>query len=261
MLHHTVTGPPDTPPVLLLHGFMGSSADWRTVAEALTPAHRCISVDLPGHGRSLELDDEAYTMPGTTAALIEVLDHLGIDACSVVGYSMGGRTALYFALHAPERCRRLVLESASPGLPSPDERAARRGVDEARAVRLENSDYDAFLRDWYSQPLFASMAEHEGLVDRTLEARSSNDPAELARSLRGMGTGQQPSLWERLPELHVSTSAVAGTLDGKYVEIAERMAVRSTRIRSVLIPEAGHTIHAEHTGAFVDVLRRCLSEP
>jgi 2-succinyl-6-hydroxy-2,4-cyclohexadiene-1-carboxylate synthase len=86
-------------------------------------------------------------------------------------------------------------------------------------------------------------------------------PRGLARSLRGMGTGQQPSLWERLDRLDVSTLALAGALDGKFGEIAERMAVRSPRIRAALVPDAGHAIHVERPGVFVQHLKSFLSLP
>ena len=155
---------------------------------------------------------------------------------------MGGRLALYLALHHPAYWQRLVLESASPGLAEGAEQVARRCVDEARALRLETDDFDAFLADWYRQPLFATLARHPGLAEQTLLRRRQNQASELARSLRGMGTGQQPSLWERLESLPVSTLAVAGALDGKYVEIAERMALRTSNLRVAVIPDVGHNV-------------------
>ncbi len=249
------------PAVLFLHGFMGSSGDWAGVMDELENAHHCLAVDLPGHGASTGLDDRFYTMEGAAQALIEVLDERGIARCAVVGYSMGGRLALYFAMQFPERCRVLVLESASPGLATAAERAARRVVDEARAARLEREDFDTFLNEWYRQPLFASLAAYEGLVEQMITRRRANDPRELARSLRGMGTGSQPSLWERLATWRVSTVAMAGGLDAKYVEIAGRMAALSDAVRAVIVPEAGHNVHAEQPGRFTTLLHTTLKQP
>ncbi len=260
-LHHTIAGRRAQPPVLFLHGFMGAVSDWIEVTDALRRTFFCIAADLPGHGQSAGMDEEASTMAGASRALVDLLDALALPQANVVGYSMGGRLALYFALHHPARCRKLVLESASPGLATEVERRARREVDEARAVRLETDDFGAFLDDWYAQPLFKTLAQHEGLTERMKAARGRNDPHELARVLRGLGTGQQPSLWERLADLPVSTLAVAGALDGKYVEVAERMAVRSPRLRTVVVPNAGHNVHAEQPATFVNILKAFLTSP
>ena len=171
---------------------------------------------------------------------------------------MGGRLALYLALRYPERCAGLFLESASPGLAGAGERAARRDADEEKAKRLESGDFENFLRDWYRQPLFASLAREEGLLRRTIEARRRNDPSELARSLRGMGTGSQPSLWEELEGLAVPTLAVAGELDGKYAGISSRMASISPKVEPVVIPGVGHNAHDEAPAQYAALLGRFL---
>ena len=248
---------PDETAVLFVHGFMGSSRDWEDLAGAACAGRYGIAVDLPGHGASVGLPAEAYIMAGASEGLARVLDAAGARRAVVVGYSMGGRVALHFALHHPERCAGLVLESASPGLASEAERAARRAVDAARAERMLG-DFGAFLDDWYRQPLFASLARREGLRERMTEARRRNDPAELAHVLRGMGTGEMPSLWERLPGLRVATLAVVGALDAKYVALARRMARASPDVTVAVVPEAGHNVHAERPEAYLTHLRAFL---
>ena len=261
MLNHVTSGDSQDAAVLLLHGFMGSANDWADVMGRLEDAYHSLAVDLPGHGASTGLADAAYTMDGAAQALVDLLDERGVERCAVVGYSMGGRLALYFAMRFPARCRKLVLESASPGLATAQQRLARRKVDEARAVRLETQDFEAFLNQWYRQPLFASLAPHKALTEQMIERRLANDPRELARSLRGMGTGGQPSLWERLSGWRVSTVAIAGARDPKYVEIARRMAALSPRMNAAVIPEAGHNVHAEQPRRFATLLHAFLEQP
>ena len=261
MLNHLTSGSDRHPTVLFLHGFMGSANDWTDVMAGLGQDYHRLAVDLPGHGSSTGLPDAAYTMEGAAQALVDLLDQRGIERCAVVGYSMGGRLALYFALHFPERCRKLVLESASPGLKTGQEREARCVLDEERAVRLESGDFETFLHAWYRQPLFASFAGHDGLVRQMIDRRRINDPRELARSLRGMGTGRQPSLWERLSELRVSTCAIVGALDRKYVGIAGRMARGSRYVHAAVVEEAGHNMHAEQPRRFVTLLDAFLEQP
>ena len=255
-LNYEVSGDRLSLAVLFLHGFMGSSADWREVMAGLEDRTFRIAVDLPGHGASLELAPDTYTVEGAARAVIGILDGLEVVRPLVAGYSMGGRLALYLALHYPERCAGLFLESASPGLQNSSKRAARRAADESKAKRLESGDLEAFLRDWYRQPLFASLARDGDLLRRTIEARRRNDPGELARSLRGMGTGSQPSLWGELEGLGVPALAVAGGLDGKYAGISSRMAGINPRIESAVIDGAGHAVHAEAPAEYVALLGR-----
>jgi 2-succinyl-6-hydroxy-2,4-cyclohexadiene-1-carboxylate synthase len=225
---------------------------------ALRDRASCIAVDLPGHGASLGLTTEAYTIEGAARAVISILDEFEVVRPVVAGYSMGGRLALFLALRYPGQFAGLFLESASPGLASVDERAARRAADESKARRLAAGDLEAFLRDWYRQPPFASLVRDDNLFRRTIEARRGNDPGELARSLRGMGTGSQPSLWGELEGLGVPALAVAGGLDEKYVLVSSRMASINPRIRFAVVPEAGHTVHAETPAAYISLLGRFL---
>jgi 2-succinyl-6-hydroxy-2,4-cyclohexadiene-1-carboxylate synthase len=257
-LSRKLSGSPDYPGVLFLHGFMGSSADWQGVVAAIGERAFCIAPDLPGHGASLRLTPDAHTMEEAAWAVVRTLDELEVERPAIVGYSMGGRLALYLALRYPERCAGLFLESASPGLESEEERMARRAADEEKAKWLEVGDFDAFLRDWYRPPLFESLAKDEGLLRQIIEARRRNDPVELARSLRGMGTGSQPSLWGELGGLAAPALAVAGGLDGKYTKISSRMASISPRVDTVVIPGVGHNVHDEAPAEYAALLGRFL---
>lgn len=235
---------------------MGSSSDWSPVVEALQEEAYTVTVDLPGHGRSHGRPPHLYTMEGVAQALADVFDEAGIDRCALVGYSMGGRVALYFSVFQSERVRRLVLESASPGLRSDNQRSRRRDVDERRALQIQK-DLSGFLEEWYRQPLFSSLERHD-LVQEMIDRREENDPDELARVLRGMGPGNQTSLWERLPDLDVPTMMLTGALDEKYVDITKKAAEMAGCIDRVVVPRAGHNVHAERSQAFVAQLVQFL---
>ena len=245
--------------MLFLHGFMGRAEDWRGISAGLDERFFRIAVDLPGHGASLGMPRDRYTMEGAARCVLEVLDRAGMDRTTIVGYSMGGRLALYLALRHPDRCAGLFLESASPGLEDAGERAARRRADEGKATRLEGGDFEGFLHDWYRQPLFTPLARDEDLLRRTIEDKGRNDPAELAKSLRGMGSGSQPSLWGELPVLRVPALAVAGGLDEKFVGISHRMASRAPGMRAAVVPGVGHNVHAEAPTAYLSSLEGFLS--
>ena len=96
---------------------MGNSHEFDEAIQLLSDKFYCLTVDLPGHGKTQVLGgDEYYKMANTAHALINLLDELKIIKCFLVGYSMGGRLALYLTLHFPQRFPKVVLESASPGL-------------------------------------------------------------------------------------------------------------------------------------------------
>lgn len=198
--------------------------------------------DLPGHGASVRLPDEAYSMRGASAMLARAAaDFAGDAPVHLLGYSMGGRLALHAARADPARWRSLALESASPGLEDAPERAARRVLDAARGAAFAR-DPSAFLAAWYRMPLFARLGAKERA--RLVRRRLANDPAEISRSLAGMGTGAQGSLWDALPRLATPALAVAGAGDAKFVRIARAMASRGSMEASI-VPGAGHAVHLE----------------
>ena len=115
-LHWTKAGSPDLPPLVLLHGFLGRGDDWSDLARALSVQRRCLMPDLPGHGDSLA--GQAHDVEATAAAMAADLDAMSVPRTDLLGYSLGGRVALYFALTYPERVGRLVLIPCYPFLDS-----------------------------------------------------------------------------------------------------------------------------------------------
>lgn len=257
--------PPDRPVLLCLHGFTGSTATWRPFLPAWTRRFRVLAVDLLGHGRSDAPPDPArYAMAESVADLVEVLDRLAVDEAAVLGYSMGGRVALALALEAPRRVGALILESASPGIADPEERRARLAADGALADAIERDGVPAFVERWERQPLFASQARLDAGVREALRAqRLANVPRGLAASLRGLGTGIQPSYWDRLGEVGAPAILVAGALDRKFCDIARAMHTAMATSRLAIVPDAGHAVHLERPDDFshlvLDFLARALA--
>lgn len=235
--------------VLFLHGFLGSGADFAPVISQLS--NRCLTIDLPGHGETRFTEE--YTMSNTAIAIVNSLNELQIDQANLVGYSMGGRLALYLALNYPNRFPKAAIESGSPGLKTEREQSDRIQRDRELANRLE-TDFDQFLIDWYNQPLFRSFKEHPQF-EQMLKMRSCNDPIALARSLREMGTGMQPSLWEKLQSHHNPLLLIVGECDRKFVAINQEMAWLCETAEFAIAPKAGHSVHFEKLDWFVDRIK------
>lgn len=151
-----------------------------------------------------------------------------------------------------------MVESGSPGLDTEEERDNRRKWDESKAAELEQRGLDAFLEDWYRQPLFHSISRSETRFAALMERRRRNEAAGLARSLRLMGTGSQPSLWSRVAGMRFPWLAVAGELDPRYRKTLRDMVSLSEKGRLVTIPDAGHNTHFENPEAFSRALREFL---
>jgi 2-succinyl-6-hydroxy-2,4-cyclohexadiene-1-carboxylate synthase len=260
--HYSFTGNSQKKTILFLHGFMGNCHEFDETIKLLADDFYCLTIDLPGHGKTQIFGgDECYTMANTAQALINLLDNLKIAQCFLVGYSMGARLALYLNLLFPQRFPKVILESASPGLITKVERLERIKSDEQIASKLircvEESDFRTFLLNWYNQTIFGYIKNHpefEGMI----ESRLHNNPLELAKSLRFMGTGCQLSLWEKLEKNTNQLLLLVGEYDEKFIIINSKMVNICKLTQLKIISNSGHNVHFENTFAFVQNLRKFL---
>ncbi len=243
--------------LVLLHGFTGSAAGWGHQMDILADyGLRIIALDMLGHGQSDALQDaKRYSIEYCQKDILAALQELGIKEghAIILGYSMGGRIALYTAFSGFFRA--LILESASPGLEDPAEREERRTSDEALAASIEREGVPAFVERWERLPLFASQST---LPNECWEAlhrqRLQNNAIGLAQSLRGVGTGAQPPLYAQLPTLYIPVLLIAGELDTKFTTIAKRMARELPQSQLNIISAAGHTVHLEQPQLFTSLV-------
>ncbi len=253
--HYTLVGAGD--PILFLHGFTGCGDNWQPITDPLSAHFQTFTIDLPGHGQTDSPADPArYQMETVAADLHEFITHVIQAPVHLVGYSMGGRLALYLALHYPASIRHLLLESASPGLATEVERATRRASDDQLATRILANGIPAFVEEWDNLPLFASQSPD--IRQRLHAQRLHNNPLGLANSLRGMGTGVQPSLWDSLPNLKSPTLILNGALDAKFVSIGATMAGLIPNAHQRIFPNVGHAVHLEASTDYATALSNFL---
>jgi 2-succinyl-6-hydroxy-2,4-cyclohexadiene-1-carboxylate synthase len=259
LLNYEIWGDASASPIVFLHGFMGNARDWMDVIERLDNTYCCIAIDLPGHGKSLKLSNvSAYTLPGAAHCVVYTMQQAQAIPAAVVGYSMGGRLALYLARHFKEVCSRLVVESATAGIRKETQRQARQQSDEEKARDLERGRFEEFLRTWYGQPVFASLAENPQELEKVLHRRRSNEPSELAKALRGMSVGAQAPLWSDLPGLAMPVLLMAGERDEKYIDIVKAVASLLPSAAVEIVPGAGHNVHVENGSAMAERIRQFL---
>jgi 2-succinyl-6-hydroxy-2,4-cyclohexadiene-1-carboxylate synthase len=238
--------------ILFLHGFMGLGNDWLPIAETLSRDYCCILPDLPGHGQSQDIsEDMPLDMQITSTAILALLDDLRIDRCTLIGYSMGGRIALYLAVHFPQRIKAMVLESANPGIEDDSERIARAAMDDQRSAQLESEGIAVFVERWYDSPLFTTLHREPEKLTRLKESRRVHDSHLLAIALRGLSIGRQRSLWADLHNIKVPFLLISGSLDSKYCDTSCKMAEVLPNCRHEVINDAGHNTHFERPEEFL----------
>ncbi len=212
------------PPRLLLHGFTGSSRDFLGMSPDLSQQQRWLAPDLPGHGQTCLNSPDSFNADAQVALLERWATALRLPPVHLLGYSMGGRMALQWAVRHPQRLASLVLVSTSAGLESVPERQARAAADRQLAQRLLTQDPAQFLQGWLRQPLFAGIAQRgEAFLAQEVARRLPQQPEGLARSLRGFGSGVMPAVWQDLPWLKLPVLVIAGRRDPAYVQRAERL--------------------------------------
>ncbi len=235
--------------MILLHGFLGSHQDFVAIATPLSAQFCIVAIDLPGHGASWVETDDWYAMERTATLVVAMLDRLQIPTAGLYGYSMGGRLALYLAIHYPQRFTTIILASASPGLRSAAAQTQRRQRDGQLADDLERN-WPQFLTDWYAQPLFASLHQHPQFA-ALLAQRSTQNPRFLAKSLRGMGLGSQPNLWPQLAQLFRPVRLLVGEHDRKFRTIQMEMADCIQTATIGVVENTGHNLHFENPAAII----------
>ena len=238
--------------LLALHGFTGSPRSWDFLPPQ--PQMRRLSPALVGHHGSSAGNDVA-----DFEAEVDRLAQICADAgpLHLVGYSLGARLALGLVLRHPTRVSRLTLISGHPGLESDDERDARRTADEHWCELLLSGGLLAFVDAWQAQPLWTTQARLDpGTLERKRRERLSHDPAGLVRSLRVTGLAAMPSYRDRLAQIEVPLTLIAGALDPKFCKLAQQMAERVAHAELIIVPGAGHDLLLERPEFITEVIRR-----
>lgn len=232
--------------LVFLHGFTGSAANWGKIVSQLGNK-RIITISLLGHGGTdSPISCKRYSAHRQALDLLAILQSLKLHKVCLIGYSMGGRLALYFSLQYPDCVSKLILESCSPGLLSLQKRKQRMVQDRKLADFIVNKGLANFVDYWESIPLFHSQKQLPAKVRKELKAqRLKNNPIALANSLLGFGTGSQPSLWGSLNDLNIPVLLITGQLDEKFCLINKEMAGKLENSSLQIVELAGHSVHLE----------------
>lgn len=239
--------------IIILHGLLGSGRNWTTIAKRLAQTHRVITLDLRNHGASPWSDDMSY--PLMAADVRAYIEHHALGPVTVIGHSMGGKTAMRLALDAPSIVDRLVVVDIAPvdydhgseayveamrAIPV-GETTVRREIDEALAVSVPEAEVRAFL-------LQNLVREDHGFAWRPhLDAL-----AEAMPTLMAFPTGDHDHF--RGPTLFIAGAESDYRLTAYRADIDRLFGRAEIRV----IADAGHWVHAQQPTAFLAHLQDFL---
>ena len=249
--------------IVALHGFLGDGLDFQPLI-ALTKAHfRWVTIDLLGHGASDSPRElEFYDLNHQSSQLQTCIRELQLGRFTLLGYSMGGRLALQYAIRNPDFLEHLVLIGTSAGIACESARVERKKQDAAWANLIQEQGVAEFLSAWNQQPLIATQQKYlsPSLYQELQKRRRQNNWAGIINSLLGFGVGVMPSCSEQLGSLELPVTMFTGVEDKKFRAIAKEMLGKIKSARHIEIPDAGHAPHLENPSSLYSALTagRCI---
>ena len=253
VLHSNIIGSGDDH-FIILHGFLGMGDNWKTHAKNLSEKGYCVHlVDQRNHGRSFWSDKFDYEV--MVNDLLQYLNHHGINQCVVLGHSMGGKTAMAFALQYPDRVRKLIIADIAPKYYAPHHQQILAGLStlnfeevssrKAAAEHLENFIPEAGPRQFLLKNLYWVSEGKLGL--RTNVEVLKNAAEAIGAAIQSQNQYHQPTLFlygENSNYINPKTD----TEILQYFPKAEIIEIKG----------AGHWLHAEQPLLFFKILTQWL---
>lgn len=250
-IHLTHIGNKKNPPLIFLHGLFGQGDDFLDIANLLSDRYYSILIDLPGHGRSDVTEENSFSN-----LCHKIMDSiLPLDQkATLVGYSLGGRIALYLCTHFPDNFKQAVIISANPGIEIGREERFQQDLS-----LLENIlSPETFFRDWYSKPLFGDLLKHKDYPE-LLDKRKKSNLLKIKECMGSFSVGTQPSLWDKIRDNTLPIFYFCGEKDEKYKQIGLRLS-KFPSINFIEFENAGHYLHFEQPTTFYNYLTSLLKQ-
>lgn len=240
--------------LFILHGLFGTSDNWHLIARAISDTINVVTVDLRNHGKSIQSDEMSYALLASDVAAL--IDSLHLSKISLLGHSMGGKVAMYFADTYPHLLERLMVVDISP-----------------RAYKAGHEAYFDAYREipWHE-------AENRQEADAMLAAIEPNEGIRLflLKNLDRRKEGgfqlkiNLDAIEQFYPELigdltfswviSIPTLVIYGNKSGYVQQKDKELFSKTFTNLDFLELDGGHWIHAEKPEAFVEGMRRFLAE-
>ncbi|MEI9534958.1 2-succinyl-6-hydroxy-2,4-cyclohexadiene-1-carboxylate synthase [Moellerella wisconsensis] len=238
------------PWLVWLHGLLGDSTEWLPIINQLKD-YPSLALDLPGHGQSVNISCTGFAP--VSSLINATLAQYQIEDYYLIGYSLGGRLAMYHACYSrPSGLKGLIIEGGNVGLTDLSEKRQRSINDHYWAERFRHQPFSQVLDDWYRQAVFSQLNDQQR--QQLIALRSHNNPQAIADMLEATSLAQQPFMADKLQRIDCPLLYLCGEHDQKFRRLAQQYALPMD-----LIPEAGHNAHQASPNAFADAIHQFLS--
>lgn len=248
----------DKTPIIFLHGFTGSAADWFFIHDKLPDGFYAIAIDLIGHGNSGSPEElNHYSTAAITHQLNTIILKLGLEKIVIAGYSMGGRAALSYCCRFPQTIKAAILESTTAGIQDFNQKKERVEFDLLLSEKVKLEGVEKFLEYWFSIPLFESLKDIDNF-ESIKNQRTQNDVIGLSNILAGFSSGLMPNYWNKLNSIQFPALLISGELDEKFTLINSKMAELIPNAEHEIVKECGHNVHLENPALFTKLVNQFL---
>lgn len=248
MLNTLSLGNKSSPPLIFLHGLLGSAKDFMPMMNKLQPYFYCVAMDLPGHGSSPLLTSLSFAV--TLEAILTTMYSLSLSKASFIGYSLGGRLSMLLHYYYPAYVEQAVILSAHPGL-LPEERAQHRRIQQQWMSVLQQ-DLNTFLALWYSQPLFATL-DPKYIITERCDVNATS----ILYVMDTLCLSKQPSMWHHIATSKTPLLFLYGEHDEKYRTLYSTL---PPSIPKEGIVKASHALHLENPLACCHTIHQFLCD-
>ncbi|MCZ4352511.1 alpha/beta hydrolase [Roseovarius aestuarii] len=250
---YELTGPDNAPCIALIHGLGLNLHCWQWTQPALSDRYRVLSFDLWGHGES-PAPRETPSLSLFSQQLFDLLDHIGVDAAGIVGFSLGGMIARRAAQAAPDRVTALaILHSAYKR----DEVAQAAILERVAQARFDgpSSTVEAALKRWFTDDFRNKNPEMMGLV-RSWVTANDKDVYHTIYAVLANGTDE---ITVPQPPITCPTLVMTGDEDhGNNPDMTRAIAAEIAGAQTCILPGLRHMALAENPKAVNTPLRAFL---
>ncbi|MFT4664508.1 MAG: esterase [Polaribacter sp.] len=237
-------------PVIILHGLFGTLDNWQTMAKRLAENFTVFIIDQRNHGKSPHMDDISYPLMAEDLRIF-MEDHWMYDA-HIIGHSMGGKTAMQFALDNPDMVNKLVVVDIAP--------------------KAYVGNHELIFEALFDVPLDTLKSRSEAA--KVLEAKMGNDSGTIQFLLKNLTRNQEGQYnWKmNLPVLFKDYENILAAVNGEEIFDKEALFIKGGKSNYILpedieeirllFPEAkfeevaksGHWVHAEAPEALYQLM-------
>ena len=243
ILHATIKG--EGKPLLILHGYFGMSDNWKSLGNQFSEAYQVHLIDQRNHGRSFHADEFNYQV--LVEDLYDYIAYHQLEKVNLIGHSMGGKTAMLFAVTYPELVNKLVIVDISPRMYQPHHNAILAGLNSVD-FSVQNS---RSLVDEKLAALIPDFGVRQFLMKNLYWKEKGR--LEYRFNLQSL-TENNPEIGEALPSFTVfekDTLFLKGE-KSDYITENEKPIIEAhfPHSKIVQIANAGHWLHAENPKGF-----------